>query len=227
MCTLNHYVVAELARDPEKTAEQVTRTFLESAFGAGVLDEAMQCVEEYEELWTRMISRSQREAGFNWPWHTVFTAGMFPARLMNEPAPRELVDDIEAAIEAAERAVNSAEEMGRKGAWRYHALDTNILVVSAKLILQRMRFRLAKLPVLDAIRTGDLKAAISGFRDLTMLAREMVETASSAPNTAVLNTHWTKLALLPERLEAMKLHLPEIVERKKFRDIFTVGPKNF
>ena len=106
--------------------------------------------------------------------------------------------------------------------WTRQPLTTNVILVSTELLLLRARFRLAKLALLEAIGAGDLRGAVAAFEPLTPLAEEMVATAASAPNTAVLNDHWTKLALLPERLAAMRDHLPELVANRRIRDPATV-----
>ena len=215
------YVVSQLAKDANKTAEQATREYLAAALGRDALDDAMAWAEAMEELWTRLYTHSQSAAGFNWPWHMVFAGGLFPPKLMRERIPPELVEDIDGAIAAAEAALEAGRKMATK-TWPCHPLDTNIMLVSTELLLQRAQFRRAKLPVLDAIRQGDLAAAVASFKELTRLAQLMVETAASAPNTQMLNTHWTKLALLPDKLNAVKHHLSELVEHKEIRGVFTL-----
>ena len=215
------HVVSQLARDKEKTAEQVTRDYLSAALGDAAVDDAMAWSEAMEALWTKFHTPSQTAAGFNWPWHIVFAGGLLPQKLMREPIPDDLVDEIEASVDAANVALEAARKMA-KHTWVFHPLDTNILLISTELLLQRAEFRRAKLPVLEAIRTGNLSSAVSAFNEMTRLARLMVETAASAPNTQMLNTHWAKLSLLPDKLNAVKHHLPELVEHKRIREVFTL-----
>ena len=220
---LNHYVFAQLARHPDKTAAEATEEYLSQALGREALPHAMAWAKEMEDVWTRLYAPTQR-AAFGLPLHTVFAISLFPVPLMNEPIPDELAADIDATVQAAERAVAAAEAAGTAGSWRDHPLDTNIVIVSTKLVHARARFRQAKLPVLDAIRRNDLAAAVEAFETLTALAQEMVDTAASAPNTQHLNTHWTKLSLLPERLAAVRDHLPTLVHMKRIRGLFEDDP---
>ncbi len=219
--TLNHHLVSELARFPEKNADEITRGFLDSFFGPAALPHALDYVRHLEEVWTLFYSPSQSQAGFNWPWHMVFAAGLFPHKLMKNPIPSQVTADIDATVLAAQKALAAAQQMAPK-TWAHRPIETNIARVSSELLLHRARFRKAKLPVLDAIRTGDLKSAVERFRELTHLSGLMIETAASAPNTHLLNTHWAKLHLLPEKLDAVKVHLPELVQRKEIRGVFMV-----
>ena len=219
---LNFHVVAALARDPGLSAEQVTGQFLADSFGSAAVPAAMKYVEAMEEVWTRLYARSQHTAGFNWPWHMVFAGGLFPAKLLREQIDIQVGRDVDAAVVAAEAAVAAAEEMAGI-TWRTHSLMTNVLLISAKLLALRARFRQAKLPVLEAIRTGDEAAAIERFEPLMRLAREMTETAACAPNTQILNTHWCKLSLLPQRLSAVRAHLRELVQDESIRQVFDYG----
>lgn len=219
--TLNHHVVSQLARFPEKTADQIAEEFLVGAWGREALPAAIDYMRALEDVWTYLYVSSQHQAGFNWPWHMVFAAGLFPPKLMKEPIPSRLVEDVEMAIQSAQRALAAAQRMSST-TWVHHPLETNVALVSAELLVQRAQFRKAKFPVLEAIREGDLSGAVKAFEELTRLAGLMVETAASAPNTNLLNTHWTKLQWLPEKLEAVKHHLPELVCRKEIRGIFTL-----
>lgn len=220
---LNFYVFTQLLRHPEKTAEEVTEEFLAESLGANALPEGLEWAGAMEECYERLYSPTQRGA-FPLPLHTTFVTSIFPTRWMNEAVPPEVTEDIHATVCAAERAVSAAQRMAGKGTWQFHALETNIVLVSAKFLLCRILFRQAKLPVLEAIRVGDLEGAVQAFSRLTTLARDMVETAEGAPNTQLLNTHWTKLSLLSERLEAVKLHLPALVEMKRMRGLFDDEP---
>jgi hypothetical protein len=222
----HYYVLAQLAEHPDKSVEQLTEEYLAGSLGAGAVEHGMKWVEAMEEVWTRLYAPVQR-AAFSLPLHTTFPASLFPVPLMNEPIPDDLTEDIDATVRAAERAVESVEAMAAKGTWRFGALETNILIISTKLVLLRARFRQAKLPVLDAIRRGDLPDAAGAFEQLTVLVRDTVETAAGAPNTQLLNSHWTKLALWPERLEAVKLHLPALVELKRIRGLFEDDPLSY
>jgi hypothetical protein len=220
---LNFYVFTQLVCHPGKAAEEATKKYLTESLGANALPEGLAWAEAIEECYTRLYSPAQRGA-FPLAFHTTFVSSLFPIRWMNEAVPDEVAEDIHATFRAAERAVFAAQRMAEKGTWKFHALETNIILVSAKLVLCRVRFRQAKLPVLEAIRVGDLEGATQSFVRLTTLAREMVETAEGAPNTQLLNTHWSRLSLLPERLEAVKLHLPALVEMKRMRGLFEDDP---
>ena len=223
---LNHYVFSQLALHPEKTVEEVTDEYLVQALGRDALPDAREWVEAFEDVWTRLYAPTQR-AHFGLPLHTVFAASLFPVPLMNVPIPDELASDIDATVRSAEKAVDAIESAAGKGAWRHHSLDANVLVVSTKLVCLRTKFRQAKLPVLDAICRGDLNTAVSAFESVTSLAREMVETATCAPNTHFLITHWTKLGLWPDRLDAVRDHLATLVHMKKFRGVFDDDPLGF
>ncbi len=220
---LNHYVFARLARNPGMTAREATEEYLSEALGEEAVPDGMAWVDAMEDVWTRLYSSIQRKS-FGLPLHTVFAASLFPVPLMNEPPPPGLVDDIDATVQSAERAVEAIESATEKGGWRYHSLDSNILVVSTKLVCLRARFRQAKLAVLEAIRAGDVEGAAAAFEPVAALAQEMVDMASCAPNTQILNTHWTKLALLPDRLAALRDHLPSLVHMKRIRGLFDDDP---
>jgi hypothetical protein len=99
--------------------------------------------------------------------------------------------------------------------WYYHPIDTNVHVVSARLLLLWARFRMTQLPLFNAIRTGDLPGAAEAFKPLTELARDIIETANSAPNTEAVGRLWMKFHLLPERLNAVRMRLPELVDRRR------------
>ena len=220
---LNHYVFARLARDSNVSGAEATKEFLAGTFGGGPLPNALEWANEMEDVYTRLYAPTQRSA-FALPLHTVFPVSLFPVPLMHEPASKQLAEDVDATVKAAGRAVTAAESIGAAGGWRDHPLDTNIVIVSTKLVYARAKFRQAKLPVLDAIRRDDLDGAVVAFERVTELAREMVDIAASAPNTQYLNTRWTKLALLPERLAAVRDHLPTLVHMKRIRGLFDDDP---
>lgn len=223
---LNHYVFAQMAGDPGKSGKEATRDCLVGTFGNEALVSGTVWVEALEDVWTRLYDSTQR-ASFGIPLHTVFPASLFPVPLMNEPAPDQLIEDIDVTVKSAERAVEAVEAMAETGAWRHHPLDTNVAVVSTKLICLRVKFRQAKLPFLDAIRRGEVEEATQAFEDVTRLAQDMVDTAASAPNTYFLITHWTKLGLWPERLEAVRDHIPTLAYMKRIRGIFDDDPLGF
>lgn len=216
--TLNNLVAAQMACNPAGTAERITDDFLRRAFGETALPAAKEYVDSLEKVWTLMVGLHQAKAFPGRPWHTCFVTAMFPAELMNTKISEELAAEINKTTVAAELAVDAAERMA-EFTWRYHALGTNILLISAKLLLYWSQFRKAQLPVFEAIYKGDLSAAVSAFMPLTELANLIVETAASAPNTQAVSDVWMKFHLLPERLEAVKLHLPELVERKSIRSL--------
>jgi hypothetical protein len=223
---LHYYVFSELARNPKASSERLTEQYLAGSLGADAVADGAAWVAAMEDVWSRLYGPTQR-AAFSLPLHTTFAISLFPVPLMNEPAPQTLIEDVEAALRSADRAVAAVERLAGTGAWRFRALETNILVASTKLLRLRVQFRRAKLPVLDAIRRGNLADAAAAFEKVTMLARDMVETAAGAPNTELLNRHWTKLALLPERLEAVKAHLPALVELKRVRGLFEDNPLGY
>ena len=153
---------------------RIAARVLEEALGGDAVADSLAWTEAMECVWTLFYGPSQREAGFNWPWHMAFPGALLPPRLLREPPAPELRGDTEALVAAGKEALAAAQRM----------------------------------------------AAHTWTRQ--PLTEEMVATAASAPNTAVLNDHWTKLALLPERLAAMRDHLPELVANRHIRDPATV-----
>ena len=225
---LNLHVFAAMAEDegdlgdPE-AATTATGDFLEAAFGQQALPHALDWAREMEQVWDRLYG-TVALAAFGLPLHTVFPASLLPVRFMNEAVPEEVADDLTATQVAAERAVAAAEAVGEAGGWKHHPLDTNVLVISTKLVASRVRFRSDKLPLLAAIRSGDLAAAVRAFRNWEASADDLVRTAASSPNTQYLNTHWTKLELLPERLASLRDHLATLVHMKQVRGLFDDDP---
>ena len=214
-------IVAEIAHGAAEPVMEIVARVLEEALGGDAVADGLAWTEAMERVWTLFYGPSQREAGFNWPWHMAFPGALLPPRLLREPLAPELRGDTEALVAAGEEALAAAQRMAAH-TWTRQPLTTNVILVSTELLLLRARFRLAKLALLAAIGAGDLRGAVAAFEPLQPLAEEMVATAASAPNTAVLNDHWTKLALLPERLAAMRDHLPELVANRRIRDPATV-----
>ena len=108
--------MSQLARHPEKTADQITEEFLSAALGQEALPEAASWAEAMEEVWTRLYASSQHAAGFNWPWNMVFAGGLLPPSLMGEPIPPELAEDIDEAIAAARTALDAIRNGDLPGA---------------------------------------------------------------------------------------------------------------
>ena len=214
-------IVAELAHGSSEPVMEIVARVLKEALGADAVADGLAWAEAAERVWSLFYSAHQRAAGFNWPWHMAFPGGLLPPTLLREPASPALLRDTEALVAAGEEALEAAQRMAAH-TWVPQPLATNVILVSTELLLIRARFRLAKLPLLEAIRSGDLGGAVAAFEPLPGLAEELIATAASAPNTAVLNDHWTKLALLPERLSAMRDHLPELVANGRMRDPATV-----
>lgn len=216
--TLNNLVAARMACDPEATAAKVTEDYLVNAFGKEALPATIDHVDSLEAFWTAMVGPHQATVFPGRPWHTCFISALFPLELMQNAPSKELVAEIDAMVTAAESAVESARRMAAC-TWQYHAMDTNLLLVSAELLMHWARFRKAQLPVFEAIRANDLPGAVTTFERLTDLAESIVTTAGSAPNTLAASEMWMKFHLLPERLEAVRMRLPELVERKSVRSL--------
>lgn len=214
-------LAAERFKDPGKDLQEILDASFRDALGDECLNDARAWTEAMESLWTNFYTDELSEAGFNWPFHMVYPGGLFPQALMREPIPQGVRDSIEATVLAAENAWAAAQRMAEATTIN-HPLETNVILVSTELLLLRARFRQAKIPVLEAIRRGDLKGASEVFGELSNLAQLLTETAACAPNTHVLNTHWTKLSLLPEKLDTIRRHLPELVEAKSIRGAYAL-----
>ncbi len=212
-------LVAERFRDRDGELQEILDAFFRESLGESCVNDARTWTESMEAVWTGFYTRSQVEAGFNWPWHMVFAGGVLPVKLMQQPISDALRQDIESTVEAAKSALDAAGRIAEESSIR-HPLETNVLLVSTELLYQRAQFRQAKLPVLEAIRDSDLPGAVESFSPLSRLAQLMTETAACAPNTQVLNTHWTTLERLPEKLDAVKRHLPDLVERRTIHGVF-------
>lgn len=221
--SLNYNVLAGLVADVNATAEQITAEYLEQAFGKDARPAGMEWAAAMEDVWTRVYAPSQPASGFMPIHFHVFAGGMLPEKLMREEPHSKALEDVAAAVVAAETAVKAIQRVAASGGWRFHSIDTHVLSISTQLILLRVKFRQAKFPVLAAIRKGDLKTAVTTFDKLLRLSEEMIVTARSAPNTYLLTTHWSKLALWPERLKALRLHLPELVQERKYRSIWALS----
>ena len=66
---------------------------------------------------------------------------------------------------------------------------------------------------------GDVEEAVSAWANVEEAAGQVVVACRNVPNTDLLADHWRRLALLPERLRSLRKLLPELAERKGFRDI--------
>ena len=214
---LNFWMTPKLW-DGESELEPLLRKYLAESYGPGCVESGLRYLETMERAWEMVQRETHYQAGFLGLFVMTFPNRMLPEKMMRQGVPEGIRKDLAEAESLAERALKAAEEFS-ESLHEFHALEANILTVSAEVFYHRVKMRAGKVPVLDALHRGDGKEAVRAWGQVQRACEDMVAAARSAPNTDVLVKHWRRFELLPARMKALAQHLPELAEKKSFRPI--------
>ncbi len=197
---------------------ELLKEFLAGSYGSESIEPGLRYFDIMEQAWEKVQNEEHYKAGFLGLFVITFPFRMLPEQLIHSGVPSAIRGDLDQATILAKEALTAAERFADH-IREFHALDANILAASAEVFYYRVKMRQAKIPVLDALHTGDAGSAVQAWSSVEEACESMVAAAKNAPNTDVLANHWRRLALLPGRLKALAQHLPELADRKIFRPI--------
>jgi hypothetical protein len=214
---LHFWLTPKLWEKPDDY-DRLLSEYLAQSYGPQQVKTALNYIDRMERAWEAVQNEEHYKAGFLGLFVVTFPFRMLPESLIRCGVPASICEDLNQAVERATEALDAAERWADE-IREFHALEANIIVVSAEVFYYRVRMRQAKIPVLQALCAGDADTAGKAWGAVEQACEQMVVAARSAPNTDVLARHWRRLELLPRRLKTLAQHLPELAETKSFRPI--------
>lgn len=214
---LHLWMAPKLFADDRSPAD-LAAEFLRNTYGEESVPAGLHFLQTAETAFELSQAPSSRETGFLNLFVVTLPNRLLPECAIQTGVAPQARHDMEQADAAAQKALAAAAVFAEQ-IQQFHPLEANIIAASAEVFAHRIRMRLAKLDVLDALHRGDGDAAVSAWQVVQRACDRMVEAAQDAPNTDVLANHWRRLNLLPARLRALAALLPELADRKRFRSI--------